>query len=117
MVTEFNFRAIGAVTMFLFWIKCFFWMRIFSAYAHFITLITQTISDAQTFLVMLVLIVCAYANFFHIINLNTPANVNLTKQHEEDLDFVDDFTYIKPKVGILFIDSIIAAYLLGLGDF
>ena len=66
---------------------------------------------------MLILIVLAYANFFHLINLNTPSNPNLTKQHQEDLDFVDEYTYIKPKIGNKAIDSMIAAYLLGLGDF
>ena len=103
--------------MFLFWIKNFFWMRIFSSYAHFITLITQTILDVKTFSVMLILIICSYANFFHVINLNTPANLNFIKQHEEDLDYEDEYSYIVTYVGVKWVDSLISAYLMGLGDF
>ena len=66
---------------------------------------------------MLILIICAYANFFFIVNLNTPSNPNFVKQHDEDLDFEDEYTYINPKVGIKVVDALIAAYLMGLGDF
>ena len=115
-VSESNFRGVGAIAMYLFWIKNFFWMRIFSSYAHFITLISQTIIDVKTFSVMLILIICAYANFFHVINLNTPANPNYAKNHEEDLDY-QEYSYTKTYLGVKVMDSLISAYLMGLGDF
>lgn len=40
IISNENLRVIGAIAMFFMWIKNFFWMRIFSKYAHFITLIT-----------------------------------------------------------------------------
>ena len=33
------------------------------------------------------------------------------------MDYVDEYTYVNPKIGIKIIDSLIAAYLMGLGDF
>lgn len=38
-------RTVAALACFIMWIKCFYWMRLFESFAHFITLITQTIYD------------------------------------------------------------------------
>ena len=33
------------------------------------------------------------------------------------MNYQDDYTYINPKFGVKWIDSLVAAYLMGLGDF
>jgi len=65
-------RLVGALAVFIMWTKIFYWMRLFRIFAHFISLLSQTARDISTFTVMLFLILCAFANFFYIINNNTP---------------------------------------------
>jgi len=64
-------RTIGAVGCWILWIKVFYWMRLFKATAHFITLIFTTIYDVRIFSLMLGIIIIAFANFFFVVNLNT----------------------------------------------
>lgn len=40
-------RTCGGMTLFLLWIKCFYWMRLFSQTAYFIKLIQRTIADLK----------------------------------------------------------------------
>ena len=65
-------RLIAALGSFILWVKLFYWMRLFKATAYFITLITQTIIDIKVFMVMLTILLMAFATFFSIINKNTP---------------------------------------------
>ena len=63
-----------------------------------------------TFLVILLHI--AFANFFFIINNNTPENAYYKANHPDE-----DFHYVDVYIGKPIIDSFIAIYLLGLGEF
>lgn len=63
-------RTTGAFSCFLMWIKVFYWMRLFSSLAYYVKLIQQTLSDAMPFMLMVVIIVFAFANFFYVINNN-----------------------------------------------
>ena len=65
-------RLIAALGGFVLWVKLFYWMRLFKATAYFITLITQTIIDIKVFMVMLMILLMAFATFFAVINKNTP---------------------------------------------
>ena len=67
-------RTWAAITCFIFWLKCFYWMRVFQSFAHFVTLITRTIEEIKTFSAMLLLIIFGFANFFLILNENSEAN-------------------------------------------
>jgi hypothetical protein len=67
-----NLRMIGALGVFLLWVKLFYWMRLFRSTAYFITLVTEVILDIRVFMVMLFIMLCAFASFFKIINKNTP---------------------------------------------
>ena len=59
------------------------------------------------------MLLIAFANFFFIINNNTPQNSAYKRKHpdEKDFHYVDEYT------GHTFVDSFIAIYLLGLGEF
>jgi hypothetical protein len=63
-------RTTGAFSCFLMWIKVFYWMRLFSSLAYYVKLIQQTLSDAMPFMLMVVIIVFAFANFFYVVNNN-----------------------------------------------
>lgn len=63
-------RTFGSFSVFLMWIKVFYWMRLFNAYAYYVKLIQQTLSDSLLFMVMVAIIMFAFANFFLVINKN-----------------------------------------------
>lgn len=61
---------------------------------------------------MLFLILCAFANFFYIINNNTPeGNADYWEEGEEGYHYVDKYVH-NPVI-----DSFIAVYLMCLGEF
>lgn len=96
-------RTIGGIGCFFLWTKVFYWMRLFKSTAHFLTLITRTIGDTKIFMLMLVIIQCAFANLFFVINNNTTSD--------------DSYHYVNEYLGIPILDSLIAMYMVALGDF
>mgnify|MGYP000588972936 CR=1 FL=1 len=62
-------KAIYAIACFIMWIKIYYLMRVFQETAHFITLITQIVIDVKTFILMLLIIFMAFANFFYVIDM------------------------------------------------
>lgn len=79
-------------------------MRLFESTAYYVTLIVQTISDCMTFMLMIVIILLAFGNFFMIINQNMKGRP-------------DGAVYITEYLGIRPVDALISAYFMGLGDF
>lgn len=113
LVNVVTVRTVGSLAMFFLWIKVFYWGRLFKSTAHFITLIVTTCCDIRTFVVMLFIIIGAFANFFLIINNNTPDNAAYKAAHPK----AGDFHYIGTYVGNPLVDSIIGVYLISLGEF
>lgn len=98
-------RGIGSFSCFLMWIKVFYWMRLFSSLAYYVKLIMQTISDCIPFMVMVLIICLAFANYFYIADLNL-------KYSGTDGNYYND--YFDNSV----VDILISMYMLGaLGDF
>jgi len=87
------------------WIKIFYWMRLFPSLAYYVKLIIQTIADCMPFMFMVIIIMCAFANFFYVINTNL--------MHEDPtLSYFDHHTNIDS------IDSLIGVYFAGtVGNF
>lgn len=79
----------------------FYWMRLFETTAYYVKLITQTIWDCKDFMLMVLIIMIAFACFFFMINLN---------QAGKDL-------YIPDYIGHGMLDAFIAAYFICLGEF
>ena len=86
------------------WCKMFYWMRLFESTAYYVKLIQQTIADCMTFMLMVLIIILAFANFFLIINLNMAGRE-------------DEQVYVNTYLGNDFIDSVISSYFMGLGEF
>jgi hypothetical protein len=63
-------RTIGGFGVFFMWIKVFYWMRLFPSLAYYVNLIKQTVVDVQSFLLMCIIIIAAFANFFYVLNTN-----------------------------------------------
>lgn len=108
-IPKYNIRTLGAVASFFMWLKVFYWMRLFPDTAHYVTLITSTVSDVKIFFIMIMIILAAFANFFYIINFNSSAN--------SSNDFESDFTYVPSNLGMPIFDAIMTMYLLALGEF
>lgn len=109
-------RTIGGLTVFAFWMKCFYWMKVFQKFAHFVTLITETILGIKTFMFMLFLCICAFANLFFIINNNSFANPSNLKHLPPGGD-ASELRYVSEFIEIPVLDSLISMYLTGLGEF
>lgn len=67
-------RAYVAIACFIMWIKVFYWMRLFSSTAYYVKLITQTLDDVMLFLLLCLIILFAFANFFYMLNIGTDSN-------------------------------------------
>ena len=111
-------RTFASLSTFFMWIKVFYWMRLFSSFAYYVKLIMQTIADSGLFMVMVGIIMFAFANFFLVINknqLDTNRDVRAKEGwKEEDLES----EYVNSTTGNMWLDAIIQIYLLGaLGDF
>lgn len=97
-------NTIGGFACFFMWIKVFYWMRLFEALAYYVKLIVQTLIDSGNFMLMVFIIISAFANFFYVINLN-----QILHQQGE---YYDSYT------GVREVDVVISVYMLGaLGDF
>ena len=69
-ISKYTIRTFGAFSCFFMWIKVFYWMRLFSALAYYVKLIQQTIADASAFMMMVFIILAAFANFIYVENTN-----------------------------------------------
>ena len=103
-ISKEDIRMIGAYACFLMWCKMFYWMRLFESTAYYVKLIQQTIADCMTFMLMILIILLAFANFFLIINLNMEGRE-------------DGAVYVNSYTGVAKIDALISAYFMGLGEF
>ena len=81
----------------------FYWMRLFKEFAHFISLISATLSNVKVFLMLNLLVIIAFANFLVIINSNTPSTLN---NH-----------YVSNYFGNSYLDAMMQVYLLEIGKF
>ena len=99
----YSIRTYGGLCCWFMWIKVFYWMRIFKNFAYFITIIMATIRDSGSFMVMLCIIIFAFANLFFVIQNNTLNDPS--------------YYYVNSYLDNSVIDSIIAIYLMSLGEF
>ena len=98
-------RTFGAFASFLMWVKIFYWMRLFSSLAYYVKLIQDTIIEMSNFILMVMIICLAFANYYYIVSLNLEGTGK---------------TYYNPFYGKehTVTNSIMLVYLMGaLGDF
>lgn len=102
-------RTFGAFSCFFMWIKVFYWMRLFSSLAYYVKLIQQTISDSLQFMLMVLIIILSFANFFYVIDRNLITDYQAETRTDRYYD-----TYTENPIR----DVIISVYMMGaLGDF
>ena len=105
-------------------------MRLFANSAYFITLITNTIADIRVFMVVVLLIIIAFANFFFILNIHTPdgsqgfqtkwKNLKISENGWAENDpriGKQSYSYIDDNMGDNVLNALLAMYLLSLGEF
>ena len=105
---EQNQQIVGSVAALLLWIKMFYWMRLFRAFAAFIRMITEILKDIQVFMVMLLLCLAAFTSVIMILQINR------NEEHCKDEECAPIYDAY---IGFPFFDAFIHAYLTGLGDF
>ena len=52
--------------MFFMWIKVFYWFRLWKAYAYYVRLIIETISDSSRFMLLVLVILISFGNFIYV---------------------------------------------------
>jgi hypothetical protein len=105
----------GSFAVFFMWIKVFYWMRLFASLAYYVKLIMQTLSDSVPFMAMMLIILCAFANFFYVASQNVEYS-GLVLTNPEGTEYTP--SYFSEYVGVDVIDVMLSMYLMGaLGDF
>ena len=99
--------------MFFMWIKMFYWMKLYSGPAYFLIQLQETVIAVIGFLIMYVVVCFAFANFFHIIQMNVPEE-GMLEEWEKPWEGKN---YVEPSFDIPFIDSIFVICLLSIGEF
>ena len=93
------------------WMKFFSWMRLFKPLSAFIRMVSEILNDVSVFFQVLMLSLAAFANIIYILNIN----------HEEefqcDVDGEACDAIYETAFGNQLLDSMLHAYLTGLGDF
>lgn len=103
MTLEFIYTVGGFATFFM-WIKVFYWMRLFSALAYYVKLIQQTFADSFNFMLMVFIIINAFANYYYVISKN--------QELHNAPNYYDNYANSSK------LDVLISVYMLGaLGDF
>lgn len=98
-------RTCGGMTLFLLWLKMFYWMRLFSETAYFIKLITSTIFDLRYFINIIAIIMAAFITIFYVFSCN------LTDEERAKDPYLQNYT------GIRFVDAMITVYFITVGEF
>ena len=88
------------------WLKVFYWFRLFNATSFYIRLITETIYDISTFLIILVAFLFMFANCIYVLNL-----------YRKETDLEDSELFGNFFEGHSWLNSILNQYLLALGEF
>ena len=92
------------------WFRLFFWLRLFTPTAFYVRLLTETMLDITSFMIIYILIVTAFANIIYVLNLR---KIKLDL-HNGLLENDDGLLY-EEKVGHLGFDAWMSQWLLGLG--
>lgn len=106
-----HMRTFGAWVIFMKWMKCFYWGKLYKTSAYFIVQLYETVREMGGFMILLVMCIIAFTNFFMVIQKN------------KDPEQLDEFgvnehpDYVTSFVDSEFFASLISVYLLSLGDF
>ena len=60
-------RTMAAVSVFLMWIKSFYWMRLFTDTSFYVRLIRETLFDIRYFLILFIFILMTFGNTLMVI--------------------------------------------------
>lgn len=98
-------KTAAAFSIFLLYIKFFYWLRLFDSTAAFIRMLKEIIVDIVPFLTFLVVCIAMFANTFLIFDQSR----RLQGRFDERI--------IEEAFGIPWIDAFVRSYLVGLGEF
>jgi len=61
--------VIAGLTCFLLWLKLFYYMRLFKPTSSFIRMIIEMFKDIRIFILIFIIAIFAFANFYYVIEL------------------------------------------------
>lgn len=97
-----HMRTLAAVTIFLKWMKGFYWGKIFESPAYFVVQLGQTVYAVAGFAVMLLVCILAFTNFFLVIQKNKKeTEVVYDEVFEKDVE-VEIAPYVTDYIGAIF---------------
>ena len=95
-------------------------MRIFDDLGFYVYLIIETLKDAKSFLILVLMVLITFANALYILEIaNHPSAAvsDDTESTQGEENACEDDRLIKMAYNVTFIDSVVNQYLLGLGEF
>lgn len=98
-------KTAAAISIFILYIKFFYWLRLFDSTAAFIRMLKEIVLDIVPFLTFLVVCVAMFSNTFLIFDQSR----RLQGRYDERI--------IEEVFGIPWIDAFVRSYLVGLGEF
>jgi hypothetical protein len=104
------YRQISAWAIFMLWLKLFYWLQLWDVPAYFIIQMQKTAEAVQGFLIILLVMILTFANFFYIIQKNLPPD-----GWKDDKG--DSYNYVEGIIDNAYIDSFTNMYLASLGEF
>jgi len=106
---------IPSLGTFLLFIQLVYWSTLFESFSFYVTLLLQSIKDIIAFMLILMIILVAFAISVTIINKNyKKTHQYLFERNELDSEYHD---LITTRFGEEFTDSLYVQWLLGLGEF
>ena len=98
-------KTAAAISIFILYIKFFYWLRLFDSTAAFIRMLREIVLDIEPFLVFLLVCIAMFSNTFLIFDQSR----RLQGRYDERI--------IEEVFGIPWIDAFVRSYLVGLGEF
>ena len=103
----FFLRQLGSIAVLLLWFKTMFWLRLFDTTAQYVSLVSRTLRDITSFMIILIIVLFALGTSLYLLQLNRI--YSWTSQKELLLPYNSSDS--------LFYSTMLYQYYIALGDF
>lgn len=100
-------RQLGAIAVLLLWFKTMFWLRLFDTTAQYVSLVSRTLRDITSFMIILIIVLFALGTSLYLLQVNRI--YSWTSEEDLLLPFNSNDS--------LFYSTMLYQYYIALGDF
>ena len=104
-------RRFAAVVVMIIYLRVFYWLRLFTMFSLVIRVLYNTLKNITTFMILLILVILAFANASYIINSNLAEDDQSIARLDSKSIYDTEFFYSD------FLDAVIRQYMVGVGDY